>query len=71
MLLKTATVHARHAATVRDLLTPGSFANDDVVENAGTLAGQLRTKTPTEVFTALAPYFAPYIISVTNLAVPV
>ena len=71
LLLKMASVHARHAATVRDLLAPGSFAADDVVEPAGLLAGQIRTKTPTEVSTALAPYFAPYVISVANLAVPV
>ena len=71
LLLKMASVHARHAAAVRDLLTPGSFANNDVVETAGTLAGQIRPKTPTEVVAALAPYFAPYVISVTNLAVPV
>ncbi|WP_201977347.1 ferritin-like domain-containing protein [Hymenobacter rubidus] len=71
LLLKTSSVHARHAATVRDLLSPGSFANDDVVENTGALAGQIRTKTPTEVNTALAPFFAPYVISIANLAVPV
>jgi len=66
LFLKTSSVHARHAATVRDLLTPGSFANDDVVENAGQLAGQVRTKTPTEVLVALAPYFAPYVITAPN-----
>lgn len=64
LLLKTASVHARHAATVRDLLAPGSFANDDVVTSTGVLAGQAITKTPTEVMAALAPYFAPYVISV-------
>jgi hypothetical protein len=67
LLLKTASVHGRHAATVRDLLTPGSFADSTVVD----AAGQIRTKTPTEVTAALAPYFAPYVISVVNLAVPV
>lgn len=71
LLLKIASVQARHAATVRDLLTPGSFANNDVVTTSGTLAGQLLTKTPTEVTATLAPYFAPYVISVANLAVPV
>ena len=71
LLLKISSVQARHAATVRDLLTPGSFANTDVVAATGTLAGQLLTKTPTEVMAALAPYFAPYVISVANLAVPV
>ena len=67
LLLKMSSVQARHAATVRDLLTPGSFANSDVVDSSG----QLLTKTPTEVVAALAPYFAPYVISVTNLTIPV
>lgn len=67
-LLKVASAQARHSATVRDLLTPGSFANSDVVDAA---TGQLRQKTPAEVTTALAPYFAPYVISVANLTVPV
>ncbi|UOQ98536.1 ferritin-like domain-containing protein [Hymenobacter sp. 5317J-9] len=67
LLLKAASVQARHAAVVRDLLTPGSFASDDVV-NA---AGQLKPRTPVEVNTALAPFFAPYVISVANLPVPV
>ena len=70
LLLKMASVQARHAATVRDLRTPGSFAGDDVVEATGTLAGQLRSKTPAEVTAALAPFFAPYVISVAQLATP-
>ena len=68
LLLKTVSVQARHAATIRDLRTPGSFADATVVDPA---TGQLRTKTPTEVTAALAPYFAPYVISVANLTVPV
>lgn len=72
LLLKMASVHARHAATVRDLLTPGSFANDDVVQPAGQLlAGQAITIAPVDAMTALAPFFAPYVISVANLPVPV
>ena len=67
VLLKTVSVQARHAATIRDLRAPGSFADDAVVDST---TGQLRTKTPTEVTAALAPYFAPYVISVANLAVP-
>ncbi|GAB3582795.1 hypothetical protein GCM10027345_27540 [Hymenobacter daeguensis] len=65
--LKIGSVLARQAAAVRDLRTPGSFAGTDVVDAAGLLI----TKTPTEVTTALAPFFAPYVISVANLAVPV
>lgn len=68
LLLKAVSVQARHAATIRDLRAPGSFADDTVVDAA---TGQLRTKTPAEVTAALAPYFAPYVISVANLAVPV
>ncbi|MGY3091527.1 hypothetical protein ACVWYF_004595 [Hymenobacter sp. UYAg731] len=67
LLLKMASVQARQAAAVRDLLTPGSFASSAVVDSAG----QLLTKTPAEVVAALAPYFAPYVISVASLAVPV
>jgi Ferritin-like domain len=67
LLQKALSVQARHAATIRDLRTPGSFADATVVESA---TGLLRTKTPTEVTAALAPYFAPYVISVVNLAVP-
>ena len=67
LLVKTVSVQARHAATIRDLRAPGSFADATVVDLA---TGQLRTKTPTEVTAALAPYFAPYVISVANLAVP-
>ncbi|MBF9223957.1 ferritin-like domain-containing protein [Hymenobacter ruricola] len=67
LLLKASSVQARHAAVVRDLLVPGSFANDDVVD----AAGQLLPKTPVEVNAALAPFFAPYVISVASLPVPV
>ena len=67
LLLKMSTVHARHAATVHDLLAPGSFANDDLVD----AQGQIRTKTPTEAVAVLAPFFAPYVVSVANLPVPV
>ena len=66
LLLKSASVQGRHAATVRDLVSPGSFADATAVDTAG----QIRTKTPTEVTAALAPYFAPYVISVANLALP-
>ncbi|MDO7845328.1 ferritin-like domain-containing protein [Hymenobacter sp. M29] len=61
LLLKMSTVQARHAATVRDLLTPGSFADSTVVNSTG----QLITKTPTEVLAALAPFLAPYVLSIT------
>ena len=68
LLLKSLSVQARHAATIRDLRTPGSFADATVTDPA---TGLLRTKTPAEVTAALAPYFAPYVLSVANLTVPV
>ena len=68
LLVKALSVQARHAATIRDLRTPGSFADATVVDTA---TGLLRTKTPAEVTAELAPYFAPFVISVANLAVPV
>ena len=61
LLLKISSVQARHAATVRDLLTPGGFASSAVVD----ANGQLITKTPTAVLAALAPFVAPYVVSVT------
>ena len=68
VLLKAVSAQARHAATIRDLRTPGSFADDTVVDLA---TGLIRTKTPIEVNAVLAPYFVPYVISVANLAIPV
>ena len=68
LLLKTVSMQARHAATIRDLRVPGSFADSTVVDTA---TGRLRTKTPAEVNAVLAPFFAPYVISVANLAIPV
>ncbi len=71
LLLKVSSVYARHSATMHDLIAPGTFASDDVAESTGLLVGQARIKTPTEVIAALAPYFAPYVISVANLPIPV
>ena len=67
LLLKLSTVSARHLATVRDLVAPGSFASSQVVD----ATGQLITKTPTEVIAALAPLMVPYVVSVVNLPIPV
>jgi hypothetical protein len=61
LLLKMSTVQARHAATVRDLLTPGGFASSAVVDGTG----QLITQTPTAVLAALAPFVTPYVVSIT------
>jgi hypothetical protein len=48
---KIVSVEARHAAQIRELLTPGSFASD-VVESHGLD----RALTPTEVLTTAQPY---------------
>jgi hypothetical protein len=68
LLLKALPAQARHAAVVRDLLAPGSFANNDVVDPA---TGQIRPKTPVEGLAQLAPFFAPYVINAASLPVPV
>lgn len=57
LLGKIASVKARHAAYVRDLQTPNSFAADDVVVATGQFAGLEITQTPTEVIALLGPYF--------------
>lgn len=64
---KMASVEARHAALVRDLLTPGSFADDDVVTASGTLAGQGIALTPAQVVgkDAQPPRLAPFLPSLT------
>jgi len=66
LLLKMSTVQARHAAAVRDLLIPGSFNDDTTVD----LNGQLITQTPTQVNAVLAPFVAPYVLSVAALPTP-
>lgn len=48
-LAKISSVEARHAALVRDLHQPGSFAASDVVAASGDLAGLDDSKTPLEV----------------------
>ncbi|WP_048826116.1 ferritin-like domain-containing protein [Hymenobacter sp. DG25B] len=48
-LAKISSVEARHAALVRDLLQPGSFAGADVVATSGDLAGLDDSKTPLQV----------------------
>jgi hypothetical protein len=56
LVLKMTAVEARHAATVRDLLQPGSFAAPDVVDDAGTNAGLNKRLTPAQVITELNKY---------------
>ena len=49
---KIVSVEARHAAAIRDLLQPASFANSDVVD----ANGLDRAKIPSEVLTAADPF---------------
>lgn len=64
LVLKMASVEARHAALVRDLVLPGSFAGSAVVDVNN---GQAIAKTPTEVIAATAAFLETYTISVANL----
>ena len=64
LLLKISSVEGRHAALLRDLLVPGSFAAADVVSS---LSGQTLALTPSEVVAATAAFTAPYTVSVVNL----
>ena len=64
LLTKMLSVEARHAALVRDLAIPGSFAGPDVVPAA---TGLNQALTPTAGIALLAPYVAPVVISIANL----
>ncbi|TGE19794.1 ferritin-like domain-containing protein [Hymenobacter elongatus] len=61
---KIASVEARHAAFIRDLLQADPFA--DAVETTGAFAGLGRTLTPAQVIEAAAKFF-PYTILVSDL----
>ena len=62
LLAKMLSVEGRHAALVRDLATPGTFAGPDVV-----MAGLSHTLTSTAGIAATAAFTAPIVISVANL----
>lgn len=64
LLAKMASVEARHAALVRDLRVPGSFADDDVVGPAGALQSVSLAKTPTQVVAETKAFFLPVTVSV-------
>ncbi|GGG30765.1 ferritin-like domain-containing protein [Hymenobacter glacieicola] len=66
LLVKLASVEARHAAFVRDQLQASSFADTDIVTAAGDLAGLDTVKTPVEV-TALIAKYVPVTIVATSL----
>ena len=64
-LLKIASAEARHAATVRDLLTPTTLAAPDaVLSGGGPLAAIVL---PADVLKVIAPYFPAAIIDVSLL----
>ena len=62
-LAKMASVNARHAAFVRDLLLPGSFADDSVVVSANGLRAVSPAKTPAQVMTETKAFFAPIVVN--------
>ena len=63
LLAKISSVEARHAALIRDLQTPGSFAGDDVVTNVGTLKSVSLAKTPAQVVAEAKAFFLPIVVS--------
>ncbi|MCB2376063.1 ferritin-like domain-containing protein [Hymenobacter sp. BT635] len=65
LLGKIASVEARHAAFIHDLLGIDPFA--DVVAATGADAGLGPALTPAQVITAAAPFFLPYTIDVSGL----
>ncbi|UOQ78370.1 ferritin-like domain-containing protein [Hymenobacter sp. 5516J-16] len=66
LLVKLASVEARHAAFVRDQVQASSFADADVVTATGDLAGLDIVKTPVEV-TALIAKYVPITLVATSL----
>ncbi|MBD2767091.1 ferritin-like domain-containing protein [Hymenobacter sp. BT664] len=63
LVAKMSSVEARHAALLRDLRTPGSFAGDDVVVNAGVLQSVSLAKTPAQVIAEAKAFFLPIVVS--------
>ena len=62
LLAKMLSVEARHAALVRDLAAPGTFAGTDVVTD-----GRNKALTPVQGVAEIAPLYAPIVVSVANL----
>ncbi len=67
LLTKIMSVEARHAAFVRDILVPGSFANDDVVVSVNGLRSVSVAKTPAQVVADARAFFQPVVISTDSL----
>ncbi|OON67931.1 hypothetical protein B0919_14765 [Hymenobacter sp. CRA2] len=56
LLMKMLAVDSRHAATMRDLVQPGSFAGPDAVASTGSQAGLNQILTPAAALTELNKY---------------
>jgi len=67
LLVKISSVEARHAAFVRDLRTPGSFAGDDVVVSTNGLLSASLVKTPAQVVAEAKAFFLPLVVSTDSL----
>ena len=67
LLAKIASVEARHAAFVHDLLTPGTFASDNVVVSEGDLLSVSVSKTPVQVVAETKAFLLPIVISTDSL----
>ena len=67
LLSKIASVEARHAALLNDLLIAGSFAGPDAVVNSGLLTSVAAVKAPATVVTETAAFFLPFRLSVASL----
>jgi hypothetical protein len=66
LLAKMASVEARHADFINNILTPGTFATSTIVDE-GALLSAATSKLPTQVIAETAPFFLPYKVSVDAL----
>ena len=67
LLAKMASVGARHSAYVRDLLLPGTFADDTVVVTADSLQNVSLAKTPVQVIAETKAFFLPVVVITDSL----
>ena len=67
LLAKMASAEARHAAFARDVLVPGSFADDTVVVTAGALQSVQAAKTPVQVIAETKAFFLPIVVLADSL----
>lgn len=67
LLTKMASVEARQAAFTRDLLVPGSFADDATVVTANGLQSAHAAKTPVQVIDETKAFFLPIVVLTDSL----